>query len=134
MLTLLKQLNETLNTKSLRAHELSLCDCEILLEYFADCKDQNELDQRNEHSKELDRAAIAKRFKKLGLIELRKLLGQSSSSQRDGLRQLVETSVSKVSRFAGCFPLASHQIRRHEHMRRRIVLPVSHQIIQFPES
>jgi hypothetical protein len=46
MLTLLKQLNETLNTKSLRAHELSLWDCEILLEYFADCKDQNELDQR----------------------------------------------------------------------------------------
>ena len=107
-------------------------ELQILLEYFAGCKDQNELQKRNEHSKDFDLAGCALCFKKLSLVELRKFLGNTSASERDGLRQLVEVSVSKVSGLAGSFPLTAHQICGNKNVSRGIVLPVRHQIIQFP--
>jgi hypothetical protein len=102
------------------------------LEDFAACKDQNELCVTNVFFKAMLSAVAPITLKKLSLIELRKLFGYTSASERDGMRQLVEVPVGKVLGFATCFPLSAYQVCSYQHMSRGIVLPVGHQIIEFP--
>ena len=72
------------------AHELLSFGKRDTSEHFRICKAKSERSGRTVKSKVLRSNIGTQRLIKLGLIELRKLFGYTSSGKRDSLRQLVE--------------------------------------------